>query len=161
MPDRLTLSIDAFSTTLIEFEQGGYECLFQENGDTEYSLFGASLDSGSLYEPKRIWTIAAMATKPIKQALEQIWRRSERKRIAQQDYRITCEDWIFPHTEDQTPRTRALATGAAVTNLSGGGIEYPAKFYVRLFEPNFQRTNSGRYPYNCRFVLKELDPVPA
>lgn len=162
MPRTLTLSIDSFSLSLgdrahSQFAQGGYERLLASTGETEYSLFGAPVSDGTLYEAKHVWTIAAYVGVEQWRVLWAIFQRSERHRRNQQDYRIYASDQIQPYVEDAIAPTRQPA--GEIVAIPGGGIAYPATFAVRMFEPKAEETSNLRYRYLARFVLKELDRV--
>jgi hypothetical protein len=159
MPQTLDLSIDTFSTSLKVFATGGYDRVLTQTGDVEYSLFGAAIEDGTLYEAKHVWTIAAYVLLDDWQIIKAIFDRAERKRRTQQSYGITIADYVNLFVEDVSPRTRAIATGGTVQTISGGGVAYPALFKARMFEPKLERTNSA-YQL-ARFILKELDRVPA
>jgi hypothetical protein len=159
----LTLTLDTFSATLTQFlASNGYErTVIAPGGEVEYSLDGTPIVDGQLYEPKFVWTLGALVTQAQYRQLKLIYRRSERKRAADQDFAIAVADYVENYFEDQTGRTRALAPGGTVISIDGEGLEYPALFHVRLYEPKFERTGNALHPYIARCVLRELDTVPA
>lgn len=150
---QLTLTISGISVTLTKFIS--YDRTLASTGDTEYSIVGTPLDSGPFYEPKHIWTISAMVTAAERQKLGAIFTKCDSLRRSQGNYRIKVEDSIENFLEDGG-RTRALASGGSVASFSGG-VEYPAGFYARMFEPKYQWQRNGVYPYIASFVLRELD----
>lgn len=159
----LNLSIDTFSVALgdrasSQFDENGYERITESSGNVEYSLYGTALESGSLYEPKLVWTVALFADRDTWNKLQAIYQRAERKRRSQQSYQITVDDYVQSYVEDATVRTRAIAPNVTVTNY-GNLIEYPARFGVRMFEPKAVATRSIRFPYRVQFVLRELDQI--
>lgn len=158
----LILIDDGFSVAFRKFIANGYERLTQPSGDQEYSLNGTPIVDGILYEPKFVWTIGAYVTKSEWQQLWLLYRRCERKRSTENaEFSITVADYVEPYIEDRTTRSRSLAPDGTVTSLSGGGIAYPALFHARMYEPKQEFIRNGLTPYIARFVLKELDSVPA
>lgn len=158
MAKTLTLSIDSYTVTIATFAQNGYERTHADTGETEYSIWGAPLDSGTFFEPKFIWAIQCYLSKEDWIKLNAIFSLSDKKRRAQQNYRITINDYIEEIIED-SPRTRAVASGGSVSNL-GNSVYYPARFYVRIFEPKSSQ-QAGLKPYLASFTLKELDKFNA
>jgi hypothetical protein len=152
----LRLSIDVFSISLNVFES--YERLTAQVGDVEYSLNGSAIETGSLHEPKFIWSIAAYVSNEQWRQLWAMYQRSEKKRRSQQPYYIAVDDFAEPFTEDGNARSRALAPNGTVTNQNGY-ISYPARFGARMFEPKSQKVDNLLYPYVARFTLKELDRI--
>ncbi|MBN3875237.1 hypothetical protein [Nostoc sp. JL23] len=150
---QLTLSISSISVILKRFVS--YDRIPATTGETDYSIVGASLDSGPVYEPKHIWTISAMVTTQQWYAIGAIFGECDRLRRTQGNYRITVDDSIQDFVE-QGARTRAIASGGAQTNFTGG-VAYPARFYARIFEPKSQWQKNQLYPYVASFVLRELD----
>jgi hypothetical protein len=132
---QLTLSISAISVTLKRFVS--YDRILADTGQTEYSITGAPLDSGPVYEPKHIWTISAMVTYEQWYAIGAIFGECDRLRRTQGNYRIIVDDSIQDFVE-QGARTRVLAPGG-------------------MFEPKSQWQKNGLYPYVANFVLRELD----
>lgn len=158
----LSLSIDSYTASVFRFiGEGGYSRVPVGGGDVRYSLSGTSLIDGTLYEPKYVWTISTLVTTEEKAAINALWMRSERKRRQLQDSSILLHDSIEPFVEDATTRSRALATGGSVVTLDTGGISYPAQFKVRITEPKFTMAGSSQIWWQCSFVAKELDKVPA
>lgn len=165
MPRTLNLSIDTFSIALgdlahSKFEPNGYERITDSSGSVEYSLTGAAIEDGKLYEPKFVWTVSAYLDSTQWQTLQAIYLRAERKRRTQQAYGIVCDDFIQPYVEDALIATRALAPGGAIV-VRPSFIEYPARFAVRMFEPKARHVNNAHYRYLVSFVLRELDRVPS
>lgn len=158
MPSPLILTIDTFTLTLSEFLPGGHERKPFEDGEMEYSLFGSALTDGPMFESKHVWTIKAICSQRQWNTLVKIYKRSERKRRADQDYKILVSDYVEPFVEDDA-RTRALAAGGTVVTDTDGGVSYPAVFAVRLFQPNNEKLQNTEKPYVASFVLKELDKV--
>ncbi|XHR83281.1 MAG: hypothetical protein ACFKPT_02605 [Gloeotrichia echinulata GP01] len=150
---RLTLSIGFISVTLKRFVS--YDRILADTGQTEYSITGAALDSGPVYEPKHIWTCSAMVTTEQWRALGAIFGECDRLRRTQGNYRIIVDDSIQDFIE-QGYGTRAIAPGGTQTYFTGG-VAYPARFYARMFEPKSQWQKNGVYPYVASFVLRELD----
>ncbi|GEM_PF-3589071 len=162
MPNAVALSIDTFAVSLQEFVLNGYErTVIAPGGEVEYSLNGTPTVDGQLYEPKYVWTLAAFLSEAEWRQLWLIYRRSERKRAQDQPFSITVADYVEAYVEDQDGRSRALAPDGEVVALDGGGIEYPALFHARMYEPRWEHSNNLLYPYIARCVLRELDPVPA
>jgi hypothetical protein len=166
MTRTLVLSIDTFNLvlgdrTFSRFAQGGYERIIGSTGEVEYSLFGAAVSDGNLYEGKFVWTLQTYVAIEQWRILWAIFQRSERYRRNQQDYRIRISDYVLPYIEDATTPSRLVATDGAITTIDGGGIAYPAVYSVRMFEPKAEETSNLRYRYLARFVLKELDRVTA
>jgi hypothetical protein len=153
----LNLSIGAFGVSLARFTEGGYDRTLAQIGETEYSIIGTPLDSGPVHEPKHIWAISAVVTRSQWHGLWAIFRESDRRRREQANYRILCEDSIEDFI-DVGGQTRDVAPAGSVTDF-GGAIAYPAKFYVRLFEPKSRWIRNELYPYTATFTLKELDKV--
>lgn len=154
---QLVLTTSGISVTLKKFT--AYDRTLASTGDTEYSIVGTPLDSGPFYEPKHIWAISAIVTDTERRKLAAIFTKCDSLRRAQGNYRITVEDSIENFIEDGG-RTRALASGGGVTSFSGG-VEYPAAFYARMFEPKYQWQRNRVYPYIASFVLRELDKYEA
>jgi hypothetical protein len=154
---KLILSIDGIAATLSQFTT--YDRTPQNTGETEYAIIGTPTDSGLAYEPKHSWNVSALTTLTDWHAIQLIFAKSDRLRRQQGNYRITVDDLIQPFAEEGA-RTRAVATGGVVTNVPGG-VSYPAKFYVRMFDLKSQKSGSGKYPYTVSFTLKELDKVIA
>jgi hypothetical protein len=71
MPNTLNLSIATYNLDISVFSaQGGYDRRLIDTGETEYSIYGTPLDSGTFYDPKHIWTISPRRSiKPSKQYL--------------------------------------------------------------------------------------------
>lgn len=150
---QLTLSFDTLTVTFKRF--GSYDRPLAGTGETDYSIVGAPLDSGPVYEPKHIWTVSAHCTYEQWYALGAIFTKSDKVRRDQGNYRITVDDSIEYFREYGT-RTRAIAPGGTQTNFTGG-VAYPARFYARMFEPKNQWQQNQLYPYIASFVLRELD----
>jgi hypothetical protein len=150
---QLTLSISGISVILKRFVS--YDRILADTGQTEYSITGAPLDSGPVYEPKHIWTISAMVTLPQWYAIGAIFGECDRLRRNQGNYRITVDDSIQDFVEQGT-RTRAIASGGTEIAFTGG-VAYPARFYARMLEPKSQWQKNQLYPYVASFVLRELD----
>ncbi|MBD2489009.1 hypothetical protein [Aulosira sp. FACHB-615] len=150
---QLTLSIDSLTCTLKRFTQ--YDRTTADTGQTEYSIVGTPLDSGPVYEPKLIWSVGAMVSYEQWFSLNAIFHKSDKIRRDQGNYRILVEDSIENFTESGT-RTRGLATGGSETTFPGG-VNYPASFYCRMFEPKSQWQRNQQYPYIASFTLRELD----
>ncbi|MHC5779317.1 hypothetical protein [Nostoc sp.] len=68
---QLTLSISSISVTLKRFVS--YDRTLADTGQTEYSISGAPLDSGPVYEPKHSWAISASVTLPQWWAIRTMW----------------------------------------------------------------------------------------
>jgi hypothetical protein len=153
----LNLSIGSLSVRLTTFT--AYERPLADTGQTEYSIVGTPLDSGPAYEPKHIWTIAAMTTFDQWYALNAIFARSDQLRRQQQNYRVTVDDTIQSFIEYGS-RTRAVVPGESETIFTGG-VAYPARFYARMLEPKSTKQGSGYYPYLTSFTLSELDKFAA
>lgn len=156
----LILTIDGIECRLTDFLVNGYEQTFADSTDLAYSLNGTPIVDGNLYEPKRVLTIGAFGMDADRVALLQIFQRSERKRRTQQNFGIIVHDLIGSVVED-SDRSRALATGATETSLTGGGCEYFAQFEYQLFQPKWEVSGNGIYTYFLKFVLKELRKVAA
>lgn len=150
---QLTLSISGISVTLKRFMS--YDRILADTGQTEYSITGAPLDSGPVYEPKHIWTISAMVTLQEWHGINAIFGECDRLRRTQGNYRITVDDSIQDFIEQGT-RTRAITSGGTEIVFTGG-VAYPARFYARMLEPKSQWQRNGLYPYTTSFVLRELD----
>lgn len=157
----LILTLDGIECRLTDFLVNGYEQNFTDSTDLSYSLDGTPLVDGQLFEAKRVLTIGAWGTDADRVALLQIWQRSERKRRTQQaGFGIVVHDFISSVVED-VARTRALASGATVTNFQNGGCEYFAQFQYQLFQPKVEESGNGIYTHLLKFVLKELRKVAA
>lgn len=150
---QLTLSISSISVTLKRFVS--YDRTLADTGMTEYSIVGTPLDSGPVYDPKHIWTVSAMVTRPQWWALGAIFGECDRLRRTQGNYRIIVDDSIQDFIE-QGYASRALALGGSIAFFTGG-VSYPARFYARMFEPKSQWQRNHVYPYVANFVLRELD----
>ena len=150
---QLTLSISGISVTCKRFVS--YDRILADTGATEYSIVGTPLDSGSVYEPKHIWTIGAMVTLEQWYGIGAIFGECDRLRRQQGNYRITVDDSIQDFIE-QGYKSRALVPGGEQKYFTGG-VAYPARFYARMFEPKSQWQRNGVYPYVANFVLRELD----
>lgn len=151
----LTLTIDGLTATLNRFIS--YERVLADTGQTEYSIVGTPLDTGSVYEPKHVWTVSAMVTYEQWFALAAIFRKSDNLRRQQGNYRILLEDSVENFVE-VGERTRAIARFGNKVNFAGG-TAYPAAFYTRMFEPKSQWQRNQLYPYIASFTLRELDIV--
>lgn len=157
----LILTLDGIECRLTDFLVNGYEQTFADSSELNYSLNGSPLVDGILYEPKRVLTIGVFGTEADRVALLQIYQRSERKRRTQQaGFGIIVHDLIGSVVED-VARTRALASGATVTNFPGGGCEYFAQFEYQLFQPKVEESGNGIHTHLLKFVLKELRTVAA
>ncbi|WP_414755548.1 hypothetical protein [Anabaena sp. CCY 9910] len=132
----LQLSISGTTVQLRKFAE--YNRAIADTGQTEYSIAGTPLDSGPAYEPKRIWTVSAMATMAQWQDLMRIFAECDRLRRDNGNYRIALEDRI-----EQV--------------VSNTGVASWGSFYVRMFEPRSQHQRNQLYPYIISFVLRELD----
>ncbi|MBD2018674.1 hypothetical protein H6F43_00555 [Leptolyngbya sp. FACHB-36] len=155
----LALSIDGINLKISEFASSGYEVTYADAGDVSYSLAGFAVVDGPAYEPKRVWTITAFLTLAEWQQLQFIYVRSERKRRQPPTgFGIACDDTVQPVIEDSNARTRAIVPGGTVTQFVSGGITYPARFSVRMFQPKATEL-AGLKPFQTSFVLKELDKV--
>lgn len=162
MSNPVNLAIDTFAVSLREFTLNGYERIVPPvGGEVEYSLNGTPIVDGQLYEPKYVWTLSAFLSEAEWRQLWLIYRRSERKRSLDQPFGITIADYVEVYVEDQEGRSRALAPDGEVIALEGGGLEYPALFEARMYEPRWEHSNNLLYPYIARCVLRELDIVPA
>ena len=157
----LILTLDGIESRLSTFLPNGYEQTFVASSELNYSLNGTPLVDGIAYESKRVLTIGAVCTAQNKTALLQIFQRSERKRRTQAaGFGIIVHDLIGSVVEDVS-RTRALANGATVLPLAGGGCEYFAQFEYQLYEPKVVPTGNGILTHQVNFVLKELRKVAA
>ncbi|MBN3951941.1 MAG: hypothetical protein HWQ38_37945 [Nostoc sp. NMS7] len=150
---QLTLSISGISVTLKRFVS--YDRTLADTGQTEYSISGASLDSGPVYEPKHIWTVSASVTLSQWWAIGAIFGECDRLRRTQGNYNIIVDDSIQDFIE-QGYRSRGLAIGG-VQAYFPGGVAYSARFYARMLEPKSRDQANGVYPYVASFVLRELD----
>jgi hypothetical protein len=156
MPNTLNLSIATYNLDISVFSaQGGYDRRLIDTGETEYSIYGTPLDSGTFYDPKHIWTISCFLTKEEYQALQAIFSYHDKHRRSQQDYRITLRDRIEQYTESASTPSRGVVPGGVVTTV-GSSISYPASFYVRMFSPAAV-IQAGLRSRLATFTLKELD----
>lgn len=153
----LILTYEDLTLTLREWiSPGGYSRKPQPSGDVEYSLYGAPIDDGPVYEAKFLWTLNCLTSAAQWRTLQRMFRRSELNRGLAQPYAVTVADYIDPYCEDGPARTRAIAPGGLVLNEADGGISYPALYNARIFEPGAQK--AGIY-YQVSLTLKELESV--
>jgi hypothetical protein len=151
---RYNLSIGDLSVPLTRFESFP-ERKLANTGETNYSIIGTPVDDGPYYEPKHIWSAIAEVTQEEYRLLWAIFKYSDGLRRNQGNYRITLDDTLEPFIE-YGARTRAIVPGQPEVNFSGW-VEYPARFYVRMFEPTARFQRNTVYPWRVSFTLKELD----
>ena len=152
----LTLSIGGTTAKITKFTDDGYERIFATTGNTEYSIAGTPIDTGTTHQPKMIWTISAFLNINNWQKIQEIYHAQDiLRRQMSVNYRITLLDAIQEVVEP-APRTRALIPGTFEAT-SGNSVIYYSQFNVRMLEPKSKKTQSQSYPYIFTCTLKELD----
>lgn len=98
-----------------------------------FTAAGTATTEGTSYEPPFLFEIDAYITYEQKAAIKRLWAKWERNRAD----KLTVEDYCDLYVEE-SPRTRALATGATA-NTTDGMVDYHAKFYaVPVSAPTFK-----------------------
>lgn len=155
----LTLTIDSLTVALGRFAgSAGYQRLLAQFGEAERSAYGASILDGPGYEEMHLWTINAVCTLEEKYLVEAIQFRCEKKRRSFLDPAVLVVDRI-QHLVEDSPRTRAIASGAAEIAVPGGAVAYFGQFSCYL--NNLKIDRYGAIDYLCSFTLTELAKVAA
>ncbi|EKU98082.1 hypothetical protein Lepto7375DRAFT_7343 [Leptolyngbya sp. PCC 7375] len=112
----------------------------EQAGTITYSAEGGVAVDGTANHPKHLWTFS-VATDVIYQyqpslpdAVRNLWAEYDEQRRAGNNPLMELEDgsqYFF----ESSPRTRALATGAAEIATTAGRIKYYAKFYAGFERP--------------------------
>lgn len=161
MRKSLKLSFGIHSIELFKFAEGGCKQTFEAIGDTVYGISGVAIDSGIQYELHRIYSIDMFAETEEKNRLMWLFQASERTRILCNPaipYAIGLEDFIHEYAESGNIQTRANAIGSTV-QVSPGGLVYPAKFKIRMSEPDIEPVRANRTMHRIKFTMKEADRV--
>ena len=121
----------------------------------EYSIYGAPIGTGPIFNPKFHWTINAILTSEQVSTLEAIYAEFiyQAKNGANG---ILIEDRIHPIIE-KTPQTRSAINGTSTTTINGGYIKYYAKYYAWIIEsPTYEKAGIN---FNTTFQLQETNKI--
>lgn len=105
-------------------------------GEVSYSAYGGISQDGSPLVPRHTWTfsVAALGDSDLADQVAEIEEEFNRLKRANNDPKIEIED-TTAYFFEQSPRTRALATGASEIITSTGRIKYYAKYYAHFSRP--------------------------
>lgn len=122
--------------------------------EIEYSVVGAPIATGNLYEGKILWQGAQfLLTRDEYFAMQGLIRRQEAQRREGLDFAVTFDNLLYPFIDPSTTRTRAIASGSQLA-LADGTVSYFARHNVAIVSSRWDR--DGRY-YKATMDWQELE----
>jgi len=148
----LTLTAYSLSATLSRFGSGNYPRERIDTHDISRTAYGTVQRRGTSYEPPHLWQVATIVDSTAALALQSMHDLYQLAPGA-----VVVDDLIRPYTEP-SPRSRALATGAAAAVTVGANVRYYARWNAE-FAGGMTVEELGNGWFKVSFQLVETTKV--